>query len=270
MGKDLRLLITATVTHADGRIPSGEVLRAVSRASGADKLVVRQTIKEMIAAGDLTYTSLGGTNFLESSFDRPTRFSDHIVVKPPNKQYMAEAGEVVINIAPGSAFGTGAHPTTRLMLRALDRLFHEGKSMLPSGRFSGLDIGTGSGILAIALASLGVSEVIATDVDPCAVWEARNNVKASGVEQQVEVTDGAFSELNREFSLVVANLAGPSLTELAPALDQSIATKGILMISGFRKDMTSSLTQTFDKRDLAPVSHTTLHDWACLVLKRKG
>ena len=268
MNEDLRSLINDALARGDGRVPSGELLTGVSRVAGADRAVVRQTIRDMVAAGDLTYTSLGGTNFLESSFDRPMRLADHIIVKPPHKRYQAEPGDVVINIGPGSAFGTGAHPTTRLMLRALDRLFHDHGPMLPAGPLRGLDIGTGSGILAIAVACLGVPEVVATDVDPCAVWEARYNASANNVEQQVGVTDGAFSTLNGRFSLIVANLAGPTLADLAATLKEKTALEGILIISGFRDDLLSPLEDTFGENGFAMASHTTLRGWACLVLKK--
>jgi ribosomal protein L11 methyltransferase len=222
----------------------------------------------MIAAGDLTYTCLGGTNFLESSFDRPIRLTNHIIVKPPDKSYSAEPGDVVINIRTGSAFGTGAHPTTHLMVWALDRLFHDRPSMLPAGPLRGLDIGTGSGILAIALACLGVPEVVATDVDPCAVWEARHNISASRVEQQVRITDRAFSTLNRQFSLIAANLSGPTLADLAPALKQKAASEAMLIISGFRDDLLAALMDRFGGHGFAMAGQTTLQGWACLVFKK--
>lgn len=268
MNEDLRSLINDALARGDGKVPSGELLTGVSRLAGADRTVVRKTIRDMITAGDLTYTSLGGTNFVEPSFDRPIRLADHIIVKPPHKSYSAEPGDVVINIRTGSAFGTGAHPTTRLMLRALDRLFHDHRPMLPAGPLRGLDIGTGSGILAIALACLGVPEVVATDVDPCAVWEARYNASASGVEQQVRITDGAFSKLNRQFSLIVANLSGPTLAALAPALKEKAASGGILIVSGFRDELFAALMDTFGENGFAMAGQTRLRGWACLVLKK--
>jgi ribosomal protein L11 methyltransferase len=187
--QELKHVISNTIIGANRKLTPREVEKAVSSASGADRNMVKLAIRDLVSLGELTYTYLFGTSFLEKSFDRPVRLSKRIVIKPPNKEYQPKPAEIVVKIATGAAFGNGAHPSTCLALRALDFILCDSNYLKRRTSLTGLDVGTGTGILAIALAKLGVQKVIATDIDPCAVSEATHNISLNGLGEQVTVTN---------------------------------------------------------------------------------
>jgi len=132
--------------------------------------------------------------------------------------------EVVLD--PGMAFGTGSHPTTALCLSALSRLLaaRSGQRLL--------DVGTGSGLLAIAAARLGAAEVVGTDNDPVALAVARENARRNGVALRLHLAPAPAAALGGPFDLVVANILANTLVELAPELAAQVAPGGRLLLSG--------------------------------------
>jgi len=246
----------------------GEVEKAVAKAGGVDRKTVRLAIKDLVSLGELTYTYLYGASFLEKSFDRPVRVSKRIVIKPPDKAYQPQAGEVVVNIAGGAAFGSGAHPSTRLALRALDSFLGDNRYLDRKAPLNGLDVGTGTGILAIALAKLGVQRVVATDIDPCAVSEATHNVSLSGLAEQVTVTNTPLEELSTCFSVIVANLAYPTLRRLSLLLSEKLEQGGVLVLSGFKESASKDLGKAYTDHGLRLIQEQTDREWVCLVLRK--
>lgn len=147
-----------------------------------------------------------------------------IIIRPPHREYHPKPDETVIDLAPGLAFGTGQHQSTRLALKLLSEAIPEGATPTV------LDVGTGSGILAVAAAKLGASRVHAVDIDPLAVEAARETARRNGVADRVTVEEGSVPN-GQSYDLVVANLTADLLQYLAA--DLSAATTRILIISGF-------------------------------------
>jgi ribosomal protein L11 methyltransferase len=271
MIEDLKHIIYNAVIEANRKLTPGEVEKTVAKANGVDRKTVRLAIKDLVGRGELSYTYLYGTSFLEKSFDRPVRVSKRIVIKPPEKAYQPQPGDVVVNITGGAAFGSGAHPSTRLALRALD--FVLGDSRYPRGRtpLTGLDVGTGTGILAIAMARLGVEKVVATDIDPCAVSEATHNVLLNGLAEQVSIRNTPLEKLALRFSVIVANLAYLTLKRIAPSLSAGTAENGLLILSGFLEPAAENLHKTYAEQGFRLVREETERGWACMTLcKRAG
>lgn len=160
------------------------------------------------------------------------RIGERFVVKPSWREHTPREGDVVIELDPGMAFGTGLHPTTRMCLLAMERYLKPGMAML--------DLGTGSGILAIGAAKLGASRIMALDKDPVAVRVAESNVKANGVGKLVSVkqatlsgeTGVPFLKADMTFDLVVANLTASLIEELAGHMAFSLGCGGVLITSG--------------------------------------
>jgi len=161
-----------------------------------------------------------------------------LVVKPSWTQYRLKGGDIVIEIDPGMAFGTGQHPTTAMCLRALEDRVRTGASVL--------DLGCGSGILAIAAAKLGARRVLALDVDPNAVRAARENAAANAVSDVIEVREGTLEAEGGPFDVIVANISGLTLERLAVPLARSLAPGGSLITSGFLDDAVAALSCTFE------------------------
>ena len=165
------------------------------------------------------------------------RIGRALVVKPSWTQYRMKGAEIVIEIDPGMAFGTGQHPTTAMCLRALDELVRPGVRVL--------DLGCGSGILAIAAAKLGATRVLALDLDPNAVRAARENAAANGVAGAVQVREGTLDG-DEAFDLIVANISGLTLERLASALARRLAPDDALITSGFLEEAVAGLSGAYE------------------------
>lgn len=270
MNQGLKDIIYDTVTEANKKMTPGEVTKVVLQATGVDKEVVKLAMRDLVSRGELSYTYVYGTSFLEKSFDRPIRVSKRIVIKPPQKAYQPQPGDVVINIATGAAFGNGAHPTTCLALRALEYVLADGCCLKAGSAMRGLDVGTGTGILAIALAMLGIEEVIGIDVDPCAVSEAIHNVSLNGLAGQITITNTPFEDLTTQFSLIVANLSYATLRRLSLLLSKKVEQDGILILSGFKEPTSKALGKTYREQGLRLIQKETDREWVCFALRKEG
>ena len=200
-----------------------------------------------------------------------------IVLVPAWETYEPSPGQVVIRLEPGQAFGTGLHPTTRLCLEALERLVRPGCTVL--------DVGTGSGVLAIAAALLGADPVLALDADPVAVRTAAENVAANGVARQVAVRhaslpggdalprhfslDGSLARLDDgAYDLVLINILAPVIVGMAPALAARTRPGGHLVAAGLIEDQAEGVAGALQAQGFAILDRTQEDDWVCLVARR--
>jgi ribosomal protein L11 methyltransferase len=161
---------------------------------------------------------------------------------------------------PGMAFGTGTHPTTALCLGAVDEF------LLARPGASLLDVGTGSGLLAIAARKLGAGRVAATDDDPTAVEVARQNAARNRAD--VEVGGAPLSEVRGPFDLVVANILASTLVDLAPALSRQVAPGGQLLLAGLLEGQAEEVRRAFIATGLAAMEERRDGEWVLLVMGR--
>lgn len=194
----------------------------------------------------------------------PMRIGRRLVVAPTWEPFAPCVGEVVLRLDPGMAFGTGTHPSTVLCLRALEDLMQEGGSVL--------DVGTGSGILAIAAAALGASSVTALDIDPLAVRIARQNVAANGVADRVHVHYAELRDLRSSesapFDLCTANLTADILVGLAADLAAALSPSGTLIASGMVGEGRPEVLAAFRRVGLRPWRDVRLEDWVAVWARR--
>ena len=251
------------------KVPVSDLENLVSRGANISKSHVKKAVKELVESGELQYTYVFGTSFLEPSFQQPVRVSKRIVLKPPEMAYQAKPQDVVITLAGGAAFGNGAHPTTCLVLEALDRALGDGLFLENEEDSKGLDVGTGTGVLAIALARLGVQEILGTDIDPCALSEARHNVSLNKLSERVTVLDTPVETLEDAYNVIVANLAYPTLKAMAPVLTAKLSEKGLLVLSGFKEDRAATLAETYKAFGLRLFHEAFKRRWGCVTLVRK-
>jgi ribosomal protein L11 methyltransferase len=182
---------------------------------------------------------------------------------PPRSPDGAGAGRIVLAIEPGRAFGTGSHATTRGCLE----LTEQALAGAPAG--AALDVGTGSGILAIAAARLGVPRVLALDVDPDAVQAARENVRLNGVADRVGVEIGTPDEVTGgAHDLVLANLLGPTLITLAPVIGRVAAPRARLILGGLLVHEVPLVVASFVVERFALAEILEREGWASLLCVR--
>lgn len=183
----------------------------------------------------------------------------HIVIKPSWLEYVPAAGEVVVELDPGMAFGTGLHPTTRMCLILLEDRVAQGSRVL--------DVGTGSGILSIAAAKLGAGEILALDLDPIAVETAGKNVAANHVDNIVQVRRGSIeadAECNL-FDLVCINILAEVISDLAPVLAPVLRSGGILIASGILDYKAEEVVEALKAVGIAVSGRMQEEDWVALV-----
>jgi ribosomal protein L11 methyltransferase len=196
-------------------------------------------------------------------FFKPLRVTPRFVVKPPWSPTRPKKGQMVIQITPGMAFGTGTHATTRLAIRALEG------SLKKSG-LSVLDVGTGSGILSIAAAKLGAGEVLGLDIDGAAVKNARENVDQNHVADIVKIRKGRIGGIQKRFDGVVANIDLRSLMRMRNPLLGHLKSQGILILSGILEGERDRLRQHYLVTGHFQWAKVTQEEgWACLILKKR-
>lgn len=174
--------------------------------------------------------------------------------------------DIVLRLDPGMAFGTGGHETTRLCLEMLERIMDE---MPVLHAPDVLDLGTGSGILAMAAVRLGAARVWAVDIDPQAVEVARENLAAEGLADSVEFSTTPLEALGGSYDVILANILAEELVRLAPHLAERLAPGGSLVLSGILAEKESLVRRGFANQPLAYVETARQGEWVAL-LYRKG
>lgn len=191
-----------------------------------------------------------------------TRLGRRLVIHPTWETYTPAADEAVVVLDPGMAFGTGTHGTTRLCLEALAELF-DGP---PPPRV--LDVGTGSGILAIAAAALGAQRVLACDIDEQACRTARENAAANAVDDRVEITERPLETLEGGFQVVLANILAEELVRLGPELDRRLEAGGTLVLSGILQEKEGLVIDGFIPLGLRGPEIRRQEEWSCLLYRK--
>ena len=196
------------------------------------------------------------------------RVSRRLVICPAWLSYRARAGEAVIRLDPGMAFGTGQHPTTLMCLRALEEAVRPGAQVL--------DLGAGSGILALAAARLGAASVLALDTDPQAVQAARENVRLNGLEAVVRVEQGTLDPSTTLragsppglFDVIAANISPSVIVELAGAMAAALKAGGVLIAGGFSEERAAEVAAALTAAGLTVERTLSDGEWRTLVGRR--
>lgn len=189
------------------------------------------------------------------------RIGEHMVIQPSWLEYRPRPQDVVIRLDPGMAFGTGLHPTTQLCLCALEEYLQPGMDVL--------DLGTGSGILAIAAAKLKARSVLAVDNDQQAVRVAGNNMVTNHVQEIVRVKKGSLPQVTGGYDLVVVNILARVILEMMESgLPQHIRTGGTLIGAGITVDQVSDVAAAFERGGLELIDQRQSGDWVSLVARR--
>ena len=198
-------------------------------------------------------------------FFTPQRIGRRFLVCPPWRVAPQLRGRHLITIEPGLAFGTGTHATTRCCMELLEKVVES----FFTEKFAALDVGTGSGILSIALVRLGARKVWAIDHDPVAVKVARANLVANGVAQSVRLSGAALRQFRRPFPIVVANLTAETILELAEPLVKKVAPGGFLILAGILYHKVPGVMQRFTEAEFRVLRRKREKEWVALLLRRR-
>ncbi len=190
----------------------------------------------------------------------PFRVGNRLVIHPSWVDWPTTGNEAVLTLDPGQAFGTGTHATTGLCLEALSDHF---ESISPPQSI--LDVGTGSGILAMAGAALGATEVIACDIDSAACQVARANIRQNQLTKQISITDDPLDKISGQYDLVLANILAAENIRLADQLVEHLAPKGRLVLSGILIEQEQQVITGFADFPLELLSTSHRDEWTCIV-----
>ena len=189
------------------------------------------------------------------------RLGQRFVIKPGWRDYTPTSDDIVIEIDPGLAFGSGLHPTTQLCLKILEELPLPGKSMF--------DVGVGSGVLSIAACKLGANPIRAVDIDDVAVRVAIENFERNGLAGQVETAVGSAADNGgQRWKIVVANILAHILIDIMPDLAAALAPNGVLILSGMIAGQEAEVTAAARAQNLRLVDRRVEEDWVALITSR--
>jgi ribosomal protein L11 methyltransferase len=202
------------------------------------------------------------------AYFKPLRIGKNIVVRPTWEPFLATGREVVIAIDPGRAFGTGKHASTALCIEILEQLFSDILSGITASVSSVLDVGTGSGILGIVAARLGVQRVLGLDIDPVALEAAARNLERNRVGEVMQVEATPVAQVQELFEVVVANLTATVLMQLSASLVDRVDEKGWLVLGGVLADQVQDVGECFQPHGFQLIQSRSEEEWAALLLRR--
>lgn len=188
-----------------------------------------------------------------------------IVIVPAWEKYEAEDGEIIVTMDPGMAFGTGTHETTRLIIGLLQTYVKEGMSLL--------DVGTGSGILAICGAKLGAEHCRAYDIDPMSVRVANENIRESGLELKIECEQSDLLKQVKNiaggYDIICANIVADIIIRMTPDVAPFMSEKTVLLASGIISERADDVVSCFEKNGFKIVERAEDNGWCALAVSLK-
>ena len=258
-------LIDESILNADKTIASVSVYLPAERS-------VTECIaflKERFADADLADAKieLVGVNEEDwanswKAYYKPIKIGERLVIVPAWEKYTPAEGELIVRMDPGMAFGTGPHETTRLVIKLLEAYTKEGCRML--------DVGTGSGILAICASKLGAGECRAYDIDPMAVRVANENIKDSGLTNiTCEVSDLLRQvDKSRPYDLICANIVADIIIRMTPDVGELMHKDTVLLASGIIMERSQDVVECFEKHGFRIVERLEENGWCGLAVMK--
>lgn len=194
------------------------------------------------------------------NYYKPTKIGEKIVVKPTWEEYEKKEDDLIVELDPGMAFGTGTHETTNMCIQQLEKYVNENSKVF--------DIGCGSGILAISAAKLGAEDVLAVDLDEVAVKVSKENVSLNNVD--VKVIHGNLMEVvNDKADIVVANIIADIIKILAKDIKNFMKEDAVFISSGIIHKKVDEVKKSLEENGLEIVEIQTLGEWNAIVSKIK-
>lgn len=194
----------------------------------------------------------------------PVKISGRFTIVPTWEQYdPVDSDELIIELDPGMAFGTGTHPTTVMCLQALEKYVREGDTVV--------DVGTGSGVLSIGAALLGASQVHALDLDDVAVVAAKENIKLNHVEEKIHVTHGNLLDSVKEpANIIVANILAEVIMSFSGDAYAILPEDGLFIVSGIIGQKRDMVKEDLISKGFEIIESVLMEDWVAIVAQKRG
>lgn len=235
------------------------------------EIIIKERFEELFGDRDdlvynISFYDLADEDYVDNwkKYVFTTKISDRFVVKPTWRDYEKNSDELVIELDPGRAFGTGTHPTTYLCIRLMEKYIENSHTVI--------DVGTGSGILMVAANKLGAKEIWGVDIDPDACEVAKENLILNGItDENTKVLVGNLLNVveNKTFDVVVANILADVILMLLKDISKVIKKDGILILSGIIEEKKNLVINACEKEGLELVEVQEDKEWVALSLRMK-
>ena len=258
-------LIDEKILNANKDIASVSVFIPSDRSYMDDLAYIRQRCAELELHAEIELVGVNEEDWANSwkAYYKPIKIGEKIVICPAWERYTPAEGEIVIRMDPGMAFGTGTHETTRLVIRLLEKYTKAGQLML--------DVGTGTGILAICASRLGAELCRAYDIDPTAVRVARENIKDSGLTNVTCDQSDLLKQVSLEggqYDLVCANIVADIIIRMTPDVGRYMKDDAVLLASGIIAERCDDVVECFERNGFKVVEKLTDNDWCGLAVMK--
>ncbi len=227
--------------------------------------VLKQENGEVYGALTMEHSAVADEDWAEvwKQYYKPFRIGQRLIVKPSWEPFEPSEGDVVVELDPGMAFGTGTHETTFMCMELLQKHLQAGENVM--------DVGTGSGILAIAAAKLGAAQVLAVDIDPDAVRVAQQNIQNNGVAQTARAVLGDLVDGETlPCGLAVANIVADAICMLAKPLTRHLRVGGLFICSGIIREREADVMAAAKSAGYQRIERLTKGEWVALCLKNEA
>ncbi|MBQ8818349.1 MAG: 50S ribosomal protein L11 methyltransferase [Clostridia bacterium] len=259
-------LIDESILNADKTVASVSVYLPADSGVADTLSFIKERLATLNIDGKISVSGVCEEDWANSwkAYYKPIEIGERIVIVPAWEKYDAPADKLVVRMDPGMAFGTGSHETTRLVIGLLEKYIKEGQRVL--------DVGCGSGILAICAAKLGAKECKAYDIDPVAVKVARENISDSGLDNVTcDVSDllRGVDKKGGAYNVICANIVADIIIRMTPDVGELMNENSVILASGIICERADDVISCFDQNGFAVVDKAEENGWCALVVKKK-
>ncbi len=228
-----------------------------------DKIITEPFERDGKYLGDVKLNSVDDEDFAETwkQYYKPLKIGQRIVIKPSWEEYQDKEDDIIIELDPGMAFGTGTHETTSMCIEALESFLKPGDHVY--------DIGCGSGILSIAAAKLGADKVVGVDIDPVCIEVSNKNIKINNIGNKVKVYKGdLFDVLDDKVDLIVSNIIAEIIAGMVEDLHNFLKDEGIFITSGIILDKIDLVESALLQNGFKILEINRQKEWACIIAQK--
>jgi ribosomal protein L11 methyltransferase len=266
----VRREVLAMVDESKQRLTFCELKKRLRENKVVDENTLKTAIRDLVLSQELKYTYQFGCSFIEKSYEKPIRISKRVILKPPDTVFEAACHDIVIEILKGASFGFGDHATTRLAIQGIEAALSANHGIPKDDNSRALDIGTGSGVLAIAAVLSGIQRAVGIDIDPCARAEAKKNIKLNRLEHRIAVLNIKVEDIKETYALITANLRYPTLMRLCSHIAEISQKKGAVVVSGITSGEVEDFLKEYTRNGFRCTWTADEKGWVGMVLNHSG